>query len=336
MQDPAQLSMRVRAWIFTLHRPGPEVTPEWYAGLEARYILVGDEIAPTTGNPHHQGYIYFGHAVTGSALRKRMRYVPAEGGKATMPWVRSAKGSAEENHTYCTKEKIFYEAGDKPAQGRRGDIDDLYDMVDAGKSLQEITDVCRGFSYFKMAQNLLTVRERKRDWVPEVWWIWGPTGTGKSHLAREWLGKDAYCTSGNLKFWEGYDADENVIIEDFRPHHYPYDCMLRLLDRYPVRVEVKHGSRQCLAKRFAITCPFSPERCFKNCGEAVDQLLRRITKVIHLSVKYVPPGSVEGQQEGEGVGAVPDDMDAPATCVQLSDEELLGTLDELFEPVEGN
>ena len=73
-----------------------------------------------------------------------------------------------------------------------------------------------------------------------------------------------WCSSGSLKWWQGYDGYENVILDDFRGDFAPLHYMLQVLDRYPFSVEVKGGSRQLLAKRIWITCPYTPEEVYKT------------------------------------------------------------------------
>lgn len=68
----------------------------------ASKAVVGKEICPTTGLAHLQGYFYGKHQVNFSRLKK---FEP------TIHW-ESAKGSPEQNYTYCTKEGDFITMGD--------------------------------------------------------------------------------------------------------------------------------------------------------------------------------------------------------------------------------
>lgn len=106
---------------------------------------------------------------------------------------------------------------------------------------------------------------------------WGPTGTGKSKRAWEESGLGAYGKDPRSKFWCGYQGQENVVIDEFRGG---IDAahLLRWLDRYPVRVEIKGSSRPLCAKTFWITSNLQPSAWFPELDSlTVDALLRRLT-----------------------------------------------------------
>jgi len=86
---------------------------------------------------------------------------------------------------------------------------------------------------------------------------WGRTRTGKSRRAWDEAGMDAYCKDPNTKFWDGYQNQPNVVIDEFRGT-INISNMLRWLDRYPVRVEVKGSSRPLKAVKFWITSNVNP------------------------------------------------------------------------------
>ena len=96
---------------------------------------------------------------------------------------------------------------------------------------------------------------------------------------------DAYWCMSISKWWEGYDAHETVIINDYRKDFCKFSELLNLLDRYPYRIECKGSSRQMLAKTIVITTPKSPEETWKNrTDEDLTQLMRRIDKVLFFEV----------------------------------------------------
>ena len=52
--------------------------------------------------------------------------------------------------------------------------------------------------------------------VRQCFVYWGPTGTGKSRRAWDEAGVEAYCKDPRTKFWDGYQVEENVVIDEFR------------------------------------------------------------------------------------------------------------------------
>lgn len=110
--------------------------------------------------------------------------------------------------------------------------------------------------------------------------FWGRTGTGKSRRAWEEAGLDAYPKDPNSKFWDGYQGQDHVVIDEFRGA-ISISHLLRWLDRYPVIVEVK-GSSVCFrASRVWITSNLDPRLWYPEADqETIDALLRRLT-VVH-------------------------------------------------------
>jgi len=106
--------------------------------------------------------------------------------------------------------------------------------------------------------------------------FWGPTGSGKSRRAWEEAGLDAYSKDPRTKFWDGYTGQENVVIDEFRGS-IDISHVLRWLDRYPVRVEIK-GSSVCLcAKKFWFTSNLPPRLWYPELdGQTFDALNRRL------------------------------------------------------------
>lgn len=118
-----------------------------------------------------------------------------------------------------------------------------------------------------------------------VMWFWGETGSGKTRNAREQLlamYDDVWMSSGKLDmFFNGYHGQKAAILDDFRPGVLRFDMLLRILDGYPVTVNVKGSVCEWLAETIIITAPVEPCDMFINreTGQEwdhLDQLLRRI------------------------------------------------------------
>lgn len=106
--------------------------------------------------------------------------------------------------------------------------------------------------------------------------FWGKSGTGKSRRAWGEAGMEAYCKDPRSKFWDGYQVEENVVIDEFRGG-IDISHLLRWLDRYPVRVEIKGSSRPLLAKRIWITSNVRPEQWYPDLdADTLEALMRRL------------------------------------------------------------
>lgn len=136
--------------------------------------------------------------------------------------------------------------------------------------------VAASLQQIRVAEKYLTYCEDPRDWKPEVIWLTGPSGSGKSRRAREICGEDVYTKNTGHKWWDGYDGHEDVILDDFRDSWWPITYMLALIDRYEFQVEYKGGMRQMRAKRIIITSIFTPDTMYRGTGECQQQLARRI------------------------------------------------------------
>jgi len=166
--------------------------------------------------------------------------------------------------------------------GKRNDLAATRALVHATGSMRAVAAEATSFQALRGAELLLKYDEPRRDWKPLVRWYWGATGTGKTRRAMEEAGADRWVSGRSLQWWDGYDGHANVIIDDFRGDFCPFHTLLRYLDRYECRVEVKGGSRQLLARNIWITSCLPPEKAYPGCSERVDQLLRRIDETVEL------------------------------------------------------
>lgn len=97
----------------------------------------------------------------------------------------------------------------------------------------------------------------------KVLWFYGGTGAGKSREARRLLDElygadwaDVEYTPGG--FLIGYAGEKGVLFDDFRGRDMPFQRLLKLLDRYDTRVNVKGTSMRWEPETIIITCPRPP------------------------------------------------------------------------------
>lgn len=264
--------MKNRSWTFTINNYTDKDVNACKA-LTHKYLIVGFEKGEQ-GTPHIQGYVTMKSPTSFNSMKAKLINAHLE----------VAKGSAIQNRNYCSKDGEFFESGDIPKQGKRTDIDIVRDMVTEGKTMKEICMIATSYQSIRTAECLKKYIEPQRNFKSYVYWFYGPTGTGKSRCAQEMF-PDAYWCMDTSKWWEGYDAHEVVIINDMRANFCTFGTLLNLLDRYPMRIECKGGSRQFLAKTIVITTCKAPEEMYTNMSEDVGQLLRRIDNILYFGTE---------------------------------------------------
>lgn len=273
------MNNRARAWCFTLNN----YTQDAYDNIgdalrdattrpNVSYAIVAREVGDS-GTPHLQGYVYFSDACNMASVKRVLRTESVH--------LERAKGSAQDNYTYCSKDADFYEVGTKPHQGKRSDLDEIRAQLEEGATVRSILKTARSFQGCKFAQLYRVYHPVVRTSVPEIHWYWGETETGKTKAAVELCPGAFWVNSENAKWWCGYDEHEFVIWDDFRPDQVKFTRLLRLTDRYPVACETKGGQVQLVFTKIVFTGPKHPKEVYDKGEEEVKQLMRRITKVTH-------------------------------------------------------
>lgn len=281
------MTTRVRRWTFTLNNYLPEEAEHLKNGTinKLRYLIVGIESGELNSTPHLQGYAEFEAALTLSQAKKAL-------GSERLH-LEGSRGTSSDNRAYCSKEgNLLCERGTPAQPGRRTDLKAVTAGLKSGESIRQLIDSEKITSApaLRFAESVCKYVEPERDWKPEVIWFYGPSGCGKSRTAREWLDntETRYVkTSGSGKWWDGYDAHPDIIWDDFRDSHCPLTDLLGLIDRYGHRLEIKGGTRQCLARRIAITSIAHPKHLYEHAkGESKEQILRRLSTIVDVQSMY--------------------------------------------------
>lgn len=314
---------RSRSWCFTWNNWTEE---EWNPILSKfkenwkgiQYAIFGYEAGSEKETPHIQGYIQYHNARYFNAMKKILPKAHFE----------SSRGTPYENFQYCSKEGKFIEIGDRPSDGpKRTDINAIRDLVKSGRATRaDIYEIASGYQAQRFGEIGLELYTIKRTWIPQIWWIYGPTGTGKSHFAHAMTNESDRWESGqvvNNFIFAGYKGQEDVILDDFRPQHMPFSLLLRVLDRYPLQVRTIGGNVQFLAKRIFITTTRHPTDFYRDLeDEAIDQLLRRIEDsnggIIHKTQRYKPP--------------VPNYEDPPVNAIAEQDRHMAHLSGVILDP----
>ena len=275
---------QAKRWVFTCNNP-TEADRKICSEVACEFIVCQTECG-TNGTVHLQGLV---------CVRKRCSLIGMRrlfGGVCRFHF-EIMRGTVEEAEKYCTKEEsrvidgYSVMRGRRPApQGARNDLVAIADAIREGRTEPEIFELDPGayLRYSSGIRRALEFDRAKRMWPMHVTWAFGSTGSGKTRFAAESY-PDAYWKSSENFWWCGYNGESDVIVDEMRGDFCKFHTLLSLLDRYPLRVQIKGGSRQFLAKRIIITSTFAPWKVYQNLGEdSIQQLLRRINVCYKFSV----------------------------------------------------
>lgn len=268
-------SGKSRRWVFTLNN---YTTREynWIKAQPCKWMIVAKECGEN-GTLHLQGAVVCNNPKTLSAMKKFL------GGRCHYEIMR---GTPADSRKYCSKQDPNpFEKGDIPRPGKRNDLIAACQELKEGKSIIELAQeethgpvIVKYYKGLQQYKSLIQANETREK--PTVYWLYGPTGTGKTREAVN-LGMKAesyWMSNGDLKWFDGYEGQKVAIFDDLRHKHCTFDYLLRLLDRYPLKVPFKGGFVQWVPKLIIITAPKSPQDMWNlRTKEDVAQLTRRIT-----------------------------------------------------------
>jgi len=228
-------------WCFTLNNYTNDDIIRLKTATPCHYMICGLEVGED-GTPHVQGYIQ---------LLTKKRFEIVKKLISRRAHIEIAKGSAEQNIKYCSKDGNFFilpTADAKPREKRqRSDILDVKKKLDDGASLKSIAD--SNFPiYIRNQKNLqqykmMVEESRKTIRNIETTILWGDSRTGKTgyvynnHNINEIFKLD----SANKLWWDGYNGQKILLIDDFYGDWIKYSALLNILDKYPLRCEIKGG-----------------------------------------------------------------------------------------------
>lgn len=276
-------------WAFTafIGEDDPKAFLDILWASDALDYLVGQlEAAPTTGEKHIQGFITL-------KAKKRLTWLKRNL-DSEVHW-EPAKGTAAQNRAYCTKQDSRvegpWEFGEFVTQGRTKGLDKAIEMVKARATdtaiAEEIPAVyVRHYRGLQELRRALKITAEQRTWLPELWVIYGPSGSGKSRWAREAF-PDAFWKSAGTPWWDGYWGQETVVLDDFTGRFMPLTDFQHLLDGNPMQVEIKGGSVPMLARRIVITSNWRPDEWYSEKVDPARSVCRRVHDFAGQHGRYV-------------------------------------------------
>lgn len=257
---------------------------------EFQYLAYGEEVCPTTGRKHYQGFCYNAKDQRWPWWFKRL--TPAN--------FRFCKGTLQDNETYCAKEGSYHHFGIKPmGNGHKRSLATFCERLQQGEDFEELVcedpvTACQYHNGLKAVARCLTnkrMKDARPDRVkPEVIYIYGPSGTGKSDYAHIRY-PDLYDVSdADLYKWKDeYRGEETVLYDNLSltPTNFNKTALLREIDKYAIRCPVKGGFVNWRPKRIFITSIFSPAQ-LATAFDHETEFLRRITTVLTMEDYFDP------------------------------------------------
>lgn len=255
-----------KTWTFRHSNPD-DTTIDFFTHLTANKVTVGLEHANQEGKtPHLQGAIVFRRGYRLTQLKKLSPSTHWEPGLTIDP------------ENYCLKENIIRHEG----YDKLNWAEYIWNGIKEGKTdLELVESNPKTLFMLKAVGNARNLLVLPRKDPPEVYWLWGPTGVGKT----KWV-EDTYpdyqplTLSGDkhAPFVNGYTGFANcVLFDDFRSEDASMAWLLRITDRYRCVVNMKGYSLPWNPKVIVFTSPIPPDSMYGD--EDVTQLLRRITEV---------------------------------------------------------
>lgn len=239
------------------------------------YLIYGKEVGES-GTPHLQGYAELNKKKTLNALKKIFPRAHIE----------SRNGTARQASDYCCKDdKESFIYGEISQQGKRTDLENVANAILKEKKKVKDVAMIHPVPYIKFHKGIEKLRNmviEPRTEAPNVIVIYGASGLGKTKYFFDNYKEDTYVWQPHQGHWfDGYDGNHNVLFDEFRGQ-LQFTMLLNLLDRYETKVQYKGGMAQFVGQNIIITSPCHPRCWYPNLNERMEQLYRRITKIIFL------------------------------------------------------
>lgn len=267
---------KAKNWCFTINNytQSDESKIKEYGATDACiYLCIGREVGEN-GTPHLQGFI---------AFRERQRLSQVHAAISERGHFEVAKGTPAQASQYCKKDGDFIECGLLPkGKGNRSDIQQVQARILEGASRADIRDEFFAIysRYPKAIDQYIMDVAPVRDWVTDVNVFWGKTGRGKTRAVFEFIEKAQIYVHPGESWFDGYTGQKVVLFDDFSGSEFKLSYLLKLLDRYPMRVPVKGGYANWVPRHVFITSNKDPDLWYENAFEEHrNALKRRITLI---------------------------------------------------------
>lgn len=226
-----------RDWCFTVF------DKEELGGFEegvVKYAIWGKEVCPTTKRKHLQCYANFYKPMRIKASQKALGCAGAH--------FEMKRGSRDEAREYCMKDGDWKEWGKYDPLTKEDYFTQPIGWLKANKP----EFYCR---YYKGLDRLQSKGEKWRELSVTV--LWGEPGTGKTRKVMAM--DDVYKLDRPYAWWDGYEGESILLLDDYEPLDIPRGMLLNILDGYQLRLPTKGSFTYAKWTKVYITCNENPD-----------------------------------------------------------------------------
>lgn len=258
-----------------------------------RYACMSDEIGEK-GTPHTHIFVYFDSRVRIEKVKKSFPQAHIDITNGTIAnnidYIKKSGKWEDSKKAETSIDGSFEEIGSVPKQnGKRGDLEELYNLVNNGYRNNEIVAMNNDFipmidQIDKLRNMILTDRyKRHRRTDMKVIYIYGASGTGKTRGVLDKYGDErVYRVTDYSHMFDGYECQEVLVFDEFRSQVKISD-MLNYLDIYPVQLPARYNNKCACYNTVYLLSNWSLEEQYKNVQdeswETWKAFLRRIDEV---------------------------------------------------------
>ncbi len=160
--------------------------------------------------------------------------------------------------------------------------------------------------YHSGLQKLIQATNPMPSWRDvSVFYLWGPPGTGKTRHVFDEHGADNVYKKIDGQWWDGYEDQDVVLLDDFYSEGNRGDItlayLLQLLDGHPIRVNVRGSTRVARWTKVYITANLPFETLYPNQPRSKRAaLLRRCPEKHHIYFGGRPTDGSDEEEEQDG------------------------------------
>lgn len=304
------MESRYRNWLITINNPSEEDVrnlSEYIQQAEKWCYQFEKGEEAETAEEHLHCFVHFGHPVRVETIKRRLPRAHID----------AIKNNPKDVIKYVTKQRtrtrgpfanFNYDSPDEtPKQGNRNDLIKIRNEIQSGRTLKSIADsddsiqqFARNFNFWRWYEFQHKVEQSATIRDVQVNYWWGNPGAGKTFSAISILrnaGESPYIAQkDNAFWWDGYTGQRTIILDDWDDTWTTLTRAKRLLDKYPLNLEVKGGYCPAAYTCIIITSNTNPNELYSRCKQDDRQaLMRRIHETLHVTKKYEEdPSQFEG------------------------------------------